>query len=128
MADIHPMGAEDAAHLADHAGDAKDFKARAAILQLLKDIMREGRERAESLLHEDRRGFVCATRLSYLQDQIIKLIHRFAIENGDYDFSALVAESGIRCPRCGAADCAKYHDTWYRRIIHDLCSGEVFKS
>ena len=35
-------------------------------------------------------------------------------------------ESGHLCPKCGTADCAKYHGTWLRKIIHDLCSGEVF--
>ncbi|WP_316862237.1 [protein-PII] uridylyltransferase [uncultured Cohaesibacter sp.] len=65
----------------DHGGDAKDFKARAAILQLLKDVLQQGRNRAEELLGQDGIGILCAIRLSYLEDQIITLIHRFAIEH-----------------------------------------------
>ncbi len=37
-------------------------------------------------------------------------------------------ESGQLCPNCGSTACAKYHGTWYRKVIHDLCSGEVFKN
>ena len=37
-------------------------------------------------------------------------------------------ESGLLCSQCGTADCAKYHGTWFRKIIHDLCSGEVFEN
>jgi len=32
------------------------------------------------------------------------------------------------CATCGTADCAKYHGTWYRTRIVDLCSGEVFEN
>lgn len=55
-------------------------------------------------------------------------VYRAAIENGNYDFSALVAESGLLCPDCGTADCAKYHGEWLRKEIRDLCSGDVFKN
>ncbi len=37
-------------------------------------------------------------------------------------------ESGLQCPKCRTADCANYHGTWFRKIIHDLCSGYVFKN
>nr|WP_320144197.1 [protein-PII] uridylyltransferase [uncultured Cohaesibacter sp.] len=65
----------------EHGGDASDFKTRAAILQLFKDVLQKGRARAETLLNEDGLGILCAIRLSYLEDQIITLIYRFAIEH-----------------------------------------------
>ncbi len=67
--------------VAEHGGDAKDFKTRAEILQLLKETLQAGRDRAEVLLNEDGLGILCAIRLSYLEDQIITLIHRFATEH-----------------------------------------------
>ena len=67
--------------VSEHGGDASDFKTRSVVLQLLKDTMKEGRDRAETLLREDGLGIFCAIRLSYLQDQIISLIYRFAVEN-----------------------------------------------
>nr|WP_319514870.1 [protein-PII] uridylyltransferase [uncultured Cohaesibacter sp.] len=65
----------------EHGGDASDFKTRAEILQLFKDVLQKGRARAETLLNEDGLGILCAIRLSYLEDQIITLIYRFAIEH-----------------------------------------------
>ncbi|PLW76158.1 [protein-PII] uridylyltransferase [Cohaesibacter celericrescens] len=67
--------------VADKGGDAKDFETRAEILALLKEMLQAGRDRAEQLLHEDGLGILCAIRLSYLEDQIITLIYRFAIEH-----------------------------------------------
>ena len=64
----------------DHGGDAQDFKTRATILALLKDVLQTGRSRAEELLASDGQGIICAIRLSYLEDQIIQLIYHFAIE------------------------------------------------
>ena len=64
----------------DHDGDAAGFKTRNEILKLFKKLLQDGRARAEVLLNEDGSGILCAIRLSYLQDQIIQLIHRFAIE------------------------------------------------
>merc|ERR1711879_129066 len=66
--------------VADGGGNAADFKVRGQILLLLKDILQTGRQRAEQLLSEDGMGIYCAIRLSYLEDEIIRLIYRFAIE------------------------------------------------
>lgn len=55
-------------------------------------------------------------------------VYSAAIENGNYDFSALVAESGLLCPECRTADCAKYHGRWTRKRIRDLCSGDSFEN
>lgn len=54
------------------------------------------------------------------------LVYLAAIKSGRFLFLDLVLESGHLCPKCGTADCAKYHGTWYRKIILDLCSGESF--
>ena len=66
--------------VATHGGDAKEFKVRAQVLMLFKEALQSGRDRAEALLNEDGHGILCAIRLSYLEDQIISLIHRFAID------------------------------------------------
>jgi len=51
-----------------------------------------------------------------------------AIEGGSFCFRSLVTESGLLCPTCRTADCAQYHDTWFRKRIADLCSGDVFEN
>jgi hypothetical protein len=55
-------------------------------------------------------------------------VYNAAMESGNYEFSALVAESGLLCPDCGTAYCAKYHGQWLRKKIRDLCSGDVFQN
>lgn len=50
------------------------------------------------------------------------------IRQGDYDLAAVVAESGRCCNRCGTGSCASRHDTWYRKRITDLGTGEVFET
>jgi len=32
------------------------------------------------------------------------------------------------CPECGTADCARYHGTWFRKRVFDLCSGDLFEN
>ncbi len=53
-------------------------------------------------------------------------VYLAAINIGNFVIRDLVVEAGLLCPKCRTADCAKYHGTWYRKLIHDLCSGEVF--
>jgi hypothetical protein len=55
-------------------------------------------------------------------------VYLASINGGDFCFRSLVAESGLLCPTCGTADCASYHDTWFRKRIFDLCSGDVFEN
>ena len=80
LIDVDGVNAQMLEIVARHGGDAKDFKCRSDILALLKQVLKEGRARAETLLNEDQLGILCAIRLSYLQDQLITLIHRFACE------------------------------------------------
>jgi len=42
-------------------------------------------------------------------------------------FRVLVDESGVRCPVCGTADCARSHAWWYRKRVQDLSTGDVFE-
>lgn len=42
-------------------------------------------------------------------------------------FRVLVHESGVSCPVCGPADCARPHAWRYRMCVRDLSTGEVFE-
>ncbi|MEJ1159666.1 [protein-PII] uridylyltransferase [Prosthecomicrobium sp. N25] len=53
---------------------------RAKVLSALKEVRAATRARIEALLLEDRRGSLCAERLSYVQDQIIRVVYDFAIQ------------------------------------------------
>jgi hypothetical protein len=55
-------------------------------------------------------------------------VYKAAVESGDFEFLSLVAESGVRCSRCGLADCARFHGRWSRKKVLDLCSGELFRN
>ncbi len=63
---------------------AKDYggtspKCRTALLNYLKTLIKDGREKTETLLLKDGSGLKCAARLSSLQDELIGLIHHFAL-------------------------------------------------
>ncbi|MCV6546913.1 MAG: [protein-PII] uridylyltransferase [Cohaesibacter sp.] len=85
----------------NHDGKAEDFKVRAQVLSLLKERLEQGRKRAEELLFKDGSGILCAIRLSYLEDCLIRLIYDFAttyvyrVENpSDSEKIAVVAVGG----------------------------------
>ncbi|MEO9525801.1 [protein-PII] uridylyltransferase [Roseibium sp.] len=59
-------------------GDGSDMKIRAAVLGELKDVVRTSRETAEKRLNEDGSGLLCAARLSFVQDELIRVIYDFA--------------------------------------------------
>ncbi|MCT4655560.1 MAG: [protein-PII] uridylyltransferase [Cohaesibacter sp.] len=87
--------------VANHDGSAEDFKLRGQVLSLLKSCLKAGRERAEQLLFEDGSGILCAIRLSYLEDELIRLIFGFATEHvyrvenpSDSEKMAVVAVGG----------------------------------
>jgi hypothetical protein len=42
-------------------------------------------------------------------------------------FGVLVRESGVACPVCGTARCARPHAWRYRKRVRDLSTGEVFE-
>ena len=60
-------------------GDGSDNETRKEVLALLKQVSSRGRDHIESLLMEDGSGSDCATRLSHLQDEIIRCLYDFAI-------------------------------------------------
>ena len=64
---------------ADTDGNGADNTIRSAVLALLKEVSKNGRRQIEQWLIEDGSGTACATRLSYLQDVIIKCIYDFAV-------------------------------------------------
>ena len=63
---------------AESAGDGAGPAVRAAVLQLLKIRLAEGRKTAEALLMEDGGGNACAERLSHLMDELIRALYDFA--------------------------------------------------
>ncbi|MDN2578402.1 [protein-PII] uridylyltransferase [Aquibium sp. ELW1220] len=60
-------------------GDGSGAEARAAVLQVLRDRLTAGRQRAEDMLMEDGGGTVCAVRISHLMDEIIRALYDFAV-------------------------------------------------
>ena len=65
---------------ADSAGGASD-DARAKVLTLLRDAIREARTRVEEAFREDRAGLDCARRLASIQDVLIERIHDYALNH-----------------------------------------------
>ncbi|MCJ8520411.1 [protein-PII] uridylyltransferase [Pseudorhizobium tarimense] len=53
---------------------------RAALLAVLRAASVEGRKRTRALLDEDGGGLACARRLSWLQDQLIQILHEVVAE------------------------------------------------
>jgi [protein-PII] uridylyltransferase len=62
------------------AGAASGTDLRELLVARLKRAATEGRERAWQLLAEERKGVLCAKRLSHLYDVIIREAFRFAVE------------------------------------------------
>jgi len=60
------------------ARDGSESDKRAAASQILKAARARGLKRAEELLLKDRRGRRCAERLSFMQDEIIRLLFELA--------------------------------------------------
>ncbi len=52
---------------------------RQNVLAILKEVRQETRARIEALLLSDRLGSLCAERLSFVQDEIIRVIYDFAV-------------------------------------------------
>ncbi|MBO0661367.1 [protein-PII] uridylyltransferase [Jiella sp. MQZ9-1] len=63
---------------ADSAGGASN-DARAAVLAVLREAVKEARRRVELAFREDRAGFDCARRLATIQDVLIRSVHDFAL-------------------------------------------------
>src|SRR5438045_3797326 len=63
--------------IAEHHG-GQERELRQAVAQRLKGAITQARALAEQLLFKDRRGRLCAERLSAMQDEIIGLLFDFA--------------------------------------------------
>ena len=58
-----------------HAGREREL--RTAVAHRLKAALQAGRAAAERLLLRDRRGRLCAERLCFMQDEIIRILFEF---------------------------------------------------
>jgi [protein-PII] uridylyltransferase len=58
--------------------DPRAATVRPAILALLREAVKQGRAEALRRLQQDGRGTQCAANLSYIQDELIQLLYRFA--------------------------------------------------
>ncbi|MBO6813891.1 MAG: [protein-PII] uridylyltransferase [Rhizobiaceae bacterium] len=65
----------------DSGNDGSSPAIRSQVLTILKRVMKDGREAARQQLFEDGNGLACAWQISYLQDEIIRIIHDFAVSH-----------------------------------------------
>lgn len=61
-----------------HDGDGSDMKIRTEVLKELKSQVKSARADAQKRLNEDGGGILCAGRLSFIQDELIRVIYDFA--------------------------------------------------
>ncbi|WP_027142909.1 [protein-PII] uridylyltransferase [Mesorhizobium sp. WSM3626] len=78
LIDSDALRREMTALTAASAGDGSSQAIRAAVLQLLKRRLAEGRKTAEAMLRQDGGGNACAERLSHLMDELICALYDFA--------------------------------------------------
>lgn len=85
-ADRHFEGLIDSAELrrrltalVSDGSDGGNPQVRAKVLAILKDVRLETRALVQKLLLEDKRGVLCAERLSHVQDELIRVIYDFAV-------------------------------------------------
>ncbi len=77
---------------ADANGDGYSQKIRSKVLALLKEASKAGRERAKEQLFKDGDGTACAWRISHVQDELIRVIHDFAVTHVYRSKNATAAE------------------------------------
>ena len=65
----------------DSSYDGSSPQVRSEVLKLLKETSKEGREKARQKLFEDGDGTACAWRISFLQDELIRIIYDFAVSH-----------------------------------------------
>ena len=91
--------------LVEEFGDPNSSKCRMALLALLKEVVAEGRDIAEQKLLQDGSGLKCAARLSNLQDELIGVIHEFAL---NYIYRVDNPSSGERMAVIAVGGCLLY--------------------
>ncbi len=65
----------------DTGNDGSSPKVRTEVLKFLKQISHDGREKAKAKLFDDGDGTACAWRISFLQDELIRIIYDFAVSH-----------------------------------------------
>ena len=68
----------DIAALAEQHGNDKDAFRKAAVVRF-REALEAGRAMARQILDENGKGLACAGRLSHLQDELIRAIHKYVI-------------------------------------------------
>ncbi|TYC54074.1 [protein-PII] uridylyltransferase [Rhodobacterales bacterium] len=81
LIDSEALRARFAELTASHGGDGSNPKIRSAVLSDLKSVVKTSREMAEAMLKDDGGGLMCAGRLSYVQDELIRVIYDFAVQH-----------------------------------------------
>ncbi|WP_105417348.1 [protein-PII] uridylyltransferase [Neorhizobium sp. T25_27] len=74
--------------------DRPQLELRAALLPLLRRASVEGREKARQLLSKDGSGLNCARRISWLQDQLIRVLYE-TIAEGLYSEGTDIAVAAV---------------------------------
>ena len=77
--DVAALRAECNELIARHGSDREAF--RRDLLAVLKKASQDGREEARRLLFEDGSGLDCASRISWLQDQIITILYDVVVSH-----------------------------------------------
>jgi [protein-PII] uridylyltransferase len=62
-------------------GSRPSLEVRAALLPILRKASVEGREKARELLNKDGSGINCARRISWIQDNLICVLHQTIVEH-----------------------------------------------
>lgn len=65
----------------DQDGDGSSMKVRGQVLSTLKEVVKTSRDKTREMLNEDGGGLLCATRLSQVQDELIRVIYDFAVKH-----------------------------------------------
>ena len=68
----------DIAALAEQHGNDKDAFRKAAVVRF-REALEAGRAMARQILDENGKGLACAGRLSHLQDELIRAIHKYVV-------------------------------------------------
>ena len=81
LIDADALRARLSALTASSDGDGSDNKIRSAVLGELKQVVKDARGRVQEMLDEDGGGLLCAGRLSFIQDELIRVIYDFALNH-----------------------------------------------
>ena len=81
LIDTDALRARLSALTATSEGDGSDREVRSAVLGTLKQVVKDARGRVQEMLDEDGGGLLCAGRLSFIQDELIRVIYDFALNH-----------------------------------------------